>query len=83
MIPFYDPIKGEMLSITGKMHHNGESNYIYRMHRHSTTEWKMVKARYNDRLNFFVHELVHYRLRYLRHGRKFEDPVRISCQNYC
>jgi hypothetical protein len=50
--------------------------YIYRVHKHSTTEWKRVKARYRDKLHILVHELVHYRFKYLRHGRKFEDRIK-------
>lgn len=57
---------------------NRDKNYFYRRRRHSTLVrvYKNVKATYRDKLDVLVHELVHYRFRYMKHGEKFEQRIK-------
>lgn len=56
---------------------NKNKDYFYRRRNNSTLVrvYRSVKATYRDKLDTMVHELVHYRFRYLSHGEKFEQMI--------
>jgi hypothetical protein len=57
---------------------NTNKNYFYIRSRNSTVVhiYKEVKATYRDKLHVLVHELIHYRFRYLCHDAKFEERIK-------
>lgn len=57
------------------MPHYGEQGYRYEVLKYTTKEVRKVKATYVDKLNILIHELIHYRFRYMRHGEKYEARI--------
>lgn len=57
---------------------NANKNYFYIRSRNSTVVhiYKEVKATYRDKLHVLVHELTHYRFRYLCHDANFEERIK-------
>ena len=57
---------------------DANKKYFYIRRRNSTLVrvYREAKAAYRDKLHVLVHELTHYRFRYMNHSKEFEERIR-------